>query len=52
MAEVSLSNKDAKGWVIADAVQFVHVDDLEENLDGNPTRKQGTPESLTNASRP
>ena len=50
VAEVSLSNKDAKGWVIADAVQFVHVDDLEENLDGNPTRKQGTPESLTNAS--
>ena len=28
-AEVSLSNKDAKGWVIADAVQFVHLDELK-----------------------
>ena len=37
-AEVSLSNKDAQGWVIADAVQFVHVDDLK----GNPKRKRGT----------
>ena len=45
-AEVSLSNKDAKGWVIADAVQFVHVDDL----DGNPKRKRGTPKSDANAS--
>lgn len=36
-AEVSLSNKDAGGWVIADAVQFVHVDDLK----GNPKRKRG-----------
>ncbi len=35
-AEVSLSNKDAGGWVIADAVQFVHVDDLK----GNPKRKR------------
>ena len=50
VAEVSLSNKDAKGWVIADAVQFVHIDDLKENLDGDPTRKRGTPESLANAS--
>ena len=49
-AEVSLSNKDAQGWVIADAVQFVHVDDLEENQDGNSTRKRGTPESLAYAS--
>ena len=32
-AEVSLSNKDAKGWVIADAVQFVHVDDLEKKIE-------------------
>ena len=31
-AEVSLSNKDAQGWVIADAVQFVHVDDLEKKI--------------------
>jgi hypothetical protein len=30
MAEVSLSNENAKGWVIADAVQFVAVDDLEK----------------------
>lgn len=30
-AEVTLSNKDAQGWVIADAVQFVHVEDLEES---------------------
>jgi len=30
VAEVSLSNKDVKGWVIADAVQFVHVDDLNK----------------------
>ena len=45
-AEVSLSNKDAKGWVIADAVQFVSVDDLA----GNPKRKRGTPKSLANAS--
>jgi hypothetical protein len=29
-AEVSLSNKDAQGWVIADAVQFVHLDDLKK----------------------
>lgn len=37
-AEVSLSNKDAGGWVIADAVQFVHIDDLK----GNPNRKRET----------
>ena len=30
MAEVSLSNQNAKGWVIADAVQFVAVDELED----------------------
>ena len=30
MAEVSLSNENAKGWVIADAVQFVAVDELEK----------------------
>lgn len=44
-AEVSLSNKDAKGWVIADAVQFVHVDDLA----GNPKRKRGASSSHTAA---
>lgn len=27
-AEISLSDEDANNWVIADAVQFVHVDDL------------------------
>ena len=32
-AEVSLSNKDARGWVIADAVQFIHVDDLENEIE-------------------
>ncbi|MDF1862355.1 MAG: DUF1592 domain-containing protein [Verrucomicrobiales bacterium] len=32
MAEVSLSNENAKGWVIADAVQFVAVDDLEKGI--------------------
>ena len=41
-AEVSLSNKDAKGWVIADAVQFVHLDDL-----GKESKK---PESREEAS--
>ncbi len=51
VAEVSLSNKDARGWVIADAVQFVHLDDLNGNKDGNPKRKRGTPESPANASR-
>ena len=39
-AEVSLTNKNANGWVIADAVQFVHVDDLkkekENQEDGKP----------------
>ena len=40
--EVSLSNKDAKGWVIADAVQFVHVDDLNENKNANAKRRRGT----------
>ena len=56
-AEVSLSNEDAQGWVIADAVQFIHLDDLNENKDGNPKRERGTsksrknaPESLANAS--
>lgn len=48
-AEVSLSNKDARGWVIADAVQFVHLDDLEKSntlkkLDGEgrPTEEAST----------
>ena len=44
-AEVSLSNKDAQGWVIADAVQFVHVDDLNVNKGGNPKRKRVTSNS-------
>ena len=43
VAEVSLSNKDAGGWVIADAVQFVHLDDLNENKDGNASRDQTAP---------
>ena len=48
-AEVSLSNKDAGGWVIADAVQFVHVNDLNENKDGNAKRDRGTSKSRANA---
>ena len=50
VAEVSLSNKNANGWVIADAVQFVHLDHLNENKDENPKLKQETPDSLGNAS--
>ena len=49
VAEVSLSNKDAGGWVFADAVQLVHLDDLNENKDGNASRDQTTPH-LENAS--
>jgi len=30
VAEVSLTDKNAQGYVIADAVQFVHLDDLEK----------------------
>ena len=42
-AEVSLSNRDAKGWVIADAVQFVHLDDLEkENQKPQPPEEAST----------
>ena len=48
-AEVSLSNKDAGGWVIADAVQFVHVNDLNENKDGNAKRDRETSKSRSNA---
>ena len=43
-AEVSLSNKDAKGWVIADAVQFVHLDDLEKE-----SKKPQPPEEASTA---
>ena len=32
-AEVSLSDKGTEGYLIADAVQFVHVDDLENKED-------------------
>lgn len=40
MAEVSLSNKDAKGWVIADAVQFVPLDDLgKEKQKAQPSKE-------------
>lgn len=42
-AEVSLTNKDAKGWVIADAVQFVHVDDRKkENQKPRPPEDAST----------
>ncbi len=37
-AEVTLTNKDAQGWVIADAVQFVHLDDLGKG--GKTSRPQ------------
>lgn len=39
-AEVSLTNKDAKGWVIADAVQFVHLDDLEKRNQKSQSSKE------------
>jgi hypothetical protein len=43
VAEVSLSNKDAKGWVIADAVQFVRLDDLEKkNKKSEPSEEAST----------
>jgi mono/diheme cytochrome c family protein len=43
VAEVSLSNKDARGWVIADAVQFVHIDDLKkENQKPRPPEDAST----------
>ena len=42
MAEVSLSNKDAKGWVIADAVQFVHLDDLKKEPKKSRTREDAS----------
>jgi hypothetical protein len=31
-AEVSLSDKDVEGYIIADAVQFVHIDDLDKQV--------------------
>ncbi|MDB2526530.1 DUF1592 domain-containing protein [Mariniblastus sp.] len=36
LAEVSLTDKNAKGYVIADAVQFVHIDDLEKEGENFP----------------
>ncbi|MCP4888711.1 MAG: DUF1592 domain-containing protein [Planctomycetaceae bacterium] len=43
LAEVLLSNRDAKGWVIADAVQFVNLDDLEkENQKPQPLEQAAT----------
>ena len=43
VAEVLLSNSDAKGWVIADAVQFVNLDDLEkENQKTQPPEQAAT----------
>ena len=36
-AEVSLSDKGTEGYLIADAVQFVHVDDLENKEDLSTT---------------
>ena len=45
-AEVSLTNKDARGWVIADAVQFVHLDDLNRE---NEVAKSEPPEEASTA---
>ncbi|MDA7874515.1 DUF1592 domain-containing protein [Rhodopirellula sp.] len=45
-AEVTLTDEGADDWVIADAVQFVQINDL----DGNPPHKRGTAESVANAS--
>ena len=45
-AEVALTDEGADDWVIADAVQFVQIDDL----DANPTRKRGSSESVANES--
>jgi len=43
VAEVSLSNKDAQGWVIADAVQFVDLDNLKkENQKLRPPEEAST----------
>ena len=42
MAEVSLSNKDAKGWVVADAVQFVHLDDLGKGTQKSLPREEAS----------
>lgn len=43
MAEVSLSNENAAGYVIADAVQFIHLDDLEkENPKPQPREEAST----------
>ncbi|MEL0153090.1 MAG: hypothetical protein VW779_07685, partial [Halieaceae bacterium] len=30
--EISLSDKDVEGYVIADAVQFIHIDDLDKKV--------------------
>ena len=50
MAEVSLSNKDAKGWVIADAVQFVPLDDLKKEKQEAQAPKEQTPSAKELAS--
>ena len=42
VAEVSMSNKDAKGWVIADAVQFVHVGDLGKEVKKSEPREDAS----------
>lgn len=43
MAEVSLTDKNAQGYVIADAVQFVHLDDLaKENKKPQPQEEAST----------
>ena len=43
VAEISLSNKDANGWVVADAVQFVPLDDSgEENQKAQLSKEQAS----------
>jgi hypothetical protein len=43
VAEISLSNKGANGWVVADAVQFVPLDNLEkENQKAQLSKEQAS----------
>jgi len=47
MAEVSLSNENAKGWVIADAVQFVAVGEPEDGTQKTQTTQYSKEEAST-----
>ena len=53
VAEISLSNKDANGWVVADAVQFVPLDDSgEENQKLNCQKSRRRPLFFAERTRP